>query len=482
MNFFEKLDGAIAQNSSLLCVRLDPDPDLLTPSTSDPRSINLVDRAETWLTHLIAQTADQVCAYKVIPEFYLAFGSEGLDLLERILKQIPVHLPVIFDAKYAHLNTSSIFAETVFQRWYADAVTLSPFAGQDQVAPFLVYPDRAVFVLCATANPSASRLQTFPNPETPFYLALVEEIRTWGASEQVALEVGGTPETVGKIRAIAPERLLLLQDTWHDDTELAQLLQAGCNANGDGLLLLIPKEVLNHGDRRRLIQTLKQQVNEIRVQSLALNPQCDLWLPDVGLADKHPYQDLVLQLYDLGCLKFGDYVQASGATFPYYIDLRTIISSPQVFDAVINAYVDILQTLSFDRIAGIPYGSLPTATGLSLRMNHPMIFPRKEVKAHGTRRLVEGQFHPGETVVVVDDVLISGNSAIEGAAKLESVGLNVTDIVVFINHEKGGVMDKLNAQGYQGHAVLTLSEIARILCATGRISATQLELLLTEDR
>ncbi len=93
---------------------------------------------------------------------------------------------------------------------------------------------------------------------------------------------------------------------------------------------------------------------------------------------------------------FGDYVQASGETFSYYIDLRKIISNPNIFQQVIEAYGEILKTLTFDRISGIPYGSLPTATGLSLLLNHPMIFPRKEVKAHGTRRVERNAYGLGK--------------------------------------------------------------------------------------
>jgi uridine monophosphate synthetase len=75
-----------------------------------------------------------------------------------------------------------------------------------------------------------------------------------------------------------------------------------------------------------------------------------------------------VQLYDVGCILFGEFVQASGATFPYYIDLRKIISNPQLLHQVLNAYTEILEDLSFDRITDIPYGSLPTATGLALRL------------------------------------------------------------------------------------------------------------------
>jgi orotate phosphoribosyltransferase len=179
-------------------------------------------------------------------------------------------------------------------------------------------------------------------------------------------------------------------------------------------------------------------------------------------------------IFALGCIQFGEYVQSSGATFPYYIDLRTIISHPQVFEQVLSAYAEVLQTLTFDRIAGIPFGSLPTATGLGLRLNYPMLFPRKELKAHGTRRIVEGQFQPGETVVVVDDILITGKSVMEGAEKLKSAGLKVEDIVVLIDHE-GGVKAKLQQNGYRGHAVLTISEIAATLYEAGRLNTEQFQ-------
>lgn len=467
MNFFDKLSGAIAQNNSLLCVRLDPDLEL-------GKQVSAIEAlsVQQQLHALIHETADLVCAYKIIPEFYLAFGADGLTLLQEILAAIPPQIPVILDAKYAHLNTSSTFAQTIFQDWQVDAVTLSPYAGQDVAAPFLMYADKAVFVLCATANPSAALLQMYPTPDSPLCLELVREAKTWGTIEHLGFEVGATPDLLSRIRSMAPERLLLLQDTWTDDLELVKMVSAGLNPNGDGLIVLVPKELLAHPQPAESIRSLCDQINQVREDAIAQNPSCDLWLPNVALSHQHRHEDLILQLFDIGCLQFGEFVQASGAVFPYYIDLRTIISNPQIFDAVISAYAEVLKTLTFDRVAGIPYGSLPTATGLSLRLNRPMIFPRKEVKAHGTRRLVEGAFYPGETAVVVDDILITGKSAIEGAEKLKSVGLQVSDIVVFIDHEQG-VMDTLQTNGFRGHAVLTLSEIADTLHETNRITTEQ---------
>jgi uridine monophosphate synthetase len=225
------------------------------------------------------------------------------------------------------------------------------------------------------------------------------------------------------------------------------------------------------------VQQLNTEVNQLRSQIQADALSCELWTPDICLLQAHPHQELILQLFDIGCLLFGEYVQASGATFSYYIDLRKIISNPQIFHQVLRAYANILNGLTFDRIAGIPYGSLPTATGLSLLLHYPMIYPRKEVKAHGTRRLIEGNFVPGEKVVVVDDVMISGKSAIEGAEKIESAGLQVEDIVVFIDHESG-VESRLRAKGYNPYAVLKISEITETLYASGRINETQYQSLI----
>lgn len=477
MPFFDKLEAAIAGNQSLLFVGLDPNPEML-PEPYGGAENSSISGLYDWLCWVIAATANSVCAYKPTLGFYQALGPEGLELLFRVLQQIPSDIPVILDAKYSDLNTSTLVAHTVFADWQVDAITLNPYAGQDAVAPFLVYPDKGVFILCCTSNPAAIAVQQYAGAEGPLYLKVVEQARTWGTPEQLGLEVGTTaPEVLAKIRTMAPERLILARSIWQENIDLQAILTAGLDQNGAGLLIPVPQDWLSQANLATSVKTLQTEINQVRNQIEQNGFSCDLWLSDRPATDQHPHVDLILQLYDVGCILFGEFVQASGAVFPYYIDLRKIISNPQLFHQVLTAYAEILQTLSFDRIAGIPYGSLPTATGLSLRLNYPMIFPRKEVKAHGTRRVVEGNFHPGETVVVVDDILISGNSAMEGAAKLKSVGLEVRDIVVFLDHERG-VKDRLLENGYRGHSVLTITEITKTLYQAGRINLQQFEALL----
>lgn len=479
MKFFDKLNKAIACNQSLLCLELDPDPELLAIALqAKENNVSLLSRLEESLKLAIDRTANKVCAYKLNLELYRVLGTPGLELLDKILSAIPPEIPIILDAKYGDIETATVFAETAFFNWQVDAVTLIPYAGQDLVAPFLVYPEKAVFVLCTTANTSATVLQEYPTAESPFYLHLAKEAKTWGTPEQVALEVGTIlPEILARVRQVAPERIIFASSIWEaEESNVAQMLAAGLNSNGDGLILVVPPNLVESSNLAESIEVLRQQIERERHEIINSNPTCSLWLSNVCLLEKHSYRDLILQLYDVGCVMFGEHVQASGATFPYYIDLRKIISNPQLFHQILGAYADILKELEFERIAGIPYGSLPTATGLSLNLGKPMIFPRKEVKAHGTRRLIEGHYREGEKVVVVDDILISGKSVMEGAAKLQSVGLNVEDIVVFIDHE-GGVKDKLEQNGYRGHAVLTLSEIAETLYEAGRLNLEQYEVL-----
>ena len=487
MHFFDKLAAAVVRNNSLLVVGLDPNPELMPAGNGVQSAVSLEPQSKTeglindlwnWLQAVIAQTKDLVCAYKLTLGFYEALGASGLQLLEQILNIIPPHIPVILDAKHSDLNTSTLFARTVFTQWQVDAITLNPYAGQDLVAPFLVYPGKAVFLLCCTSNPSATKFQSYPTNDAPLYLQIATEAQNWGTLDQLGLEVGTTSsEVLSRIRAIAPEHLILLRSFWQEGVDLTQMLTVGLNANGEGLLIPVPQDWLGQAHLVESIRSLREEINQIRTQVIQAGTTCDLWLSDVCTLNSHPHFNLILQLYDVGCILFGNFVQASGAVFPYYIDLRKIISNPQLFHQVLNTYAEVLENLSFDRIAGIPYGSLPTATGLALRLNRPMIFPRKEVKAHGTRRVIEGHFQPGETVVVVDDILISGNSAMEGAAKLKSVGLQVRDIVVFLDHEQG-VKDKLRNNGYQAHSILALSEVTETLYQVGRITEAQLNAFL----
>ena len=483
MGFFVKLTDAIADRQSLLVTGLDPNPEMLQ-SWSARRGLagrSFLSQARHWIKAVIEATGPHVCAYKPSLGFYQALGPVGLELLLEVRDLVPRDLPLIIDAKHGDLNSSSALAHYLFKDLGADAVTLSPLAGQDIAAPFLLYPDKAVVMTCHSSNQAARQIQHYPNEEAPLYLQIVRETQLWATPDQLLLEVGTSdPQILARVRAEAPERFLILRSLWGEEEKLDAMLQAGLGAAADGLLLPLPQNLLVEDDMASRAEALKLQIMAKRERWLENSERgdadtCALWLPGTQPA-ADPLEGLIVDLFDIGCLLFGEYVQASGAVFNYYVDLRQIISDPNLFHRVLHAYATQLQGLHFDRIAGIPYGSLPTATGLSLQLHKPLIYPRKEVKAHGARRLIEGDFDAGERVVVVDDILITGGSVLEGIAKLESSGLVVEDVVVFIDH--GGDHDRqarerLAAAGYRCHSVLNIEQITTVLHRAGRLSDAQ---------
>ena len=276
MNFFDKLITSIDKSQSLLYLELDPNPESLPKESAHqnlpqkslfanpPEKDNqeLIKDWWQWLNFLITETERYVCAYKLSLGYYQSFGIPGLELLQQIIKTIPAEIPIILDSKHGDLNTSTVFAKTIFADWQVDACTISPYTGLDLVAPFLLYPGKTVFLLCATANPSAAILQEYPNQEQPLYLKLVAESQSWATPEQLGLEVGIMPDMLAKIRQAAPERLILIQGDIAEENDitnqedLTQLLAAGLNINGEGLLLPIPPKLLGTKEAKSAIKTL----------------------------------------------------------------------------------------------------------------------------------------------------------------------------------------------------------------------------------
>jgi uridine monophosphate synthetase len=179
-------------------------------------------------------------------------------------------------------------------------------------------------------------------------------------------------------------------------------------------------------------------------------------------------------LLSAGCIKFGEFTLKSGLQSPIYIDLRQIISHPKLLAQVAQAYLPILSGLQFSRIAGLPYAAIPIATAISLTGNYPMIYPRKEVKTYGTKAEIEGEYHAGETVLVIDDLATTGGSKFEAIEKLTGVRLVVKDIVVLIDRQSGA-RESLEQAGYSMHAVLTIRQLLEYWEVNGKVERDKIE-------
>ncbi len=197
----ERLRARVALLGAPLCIGLDPHPDRL-PEGVPPgiRGVEFVARG------LLEATAEHATAVKINVAFFEAFGSGGWAALERLRQDVPAELLCILDAKRGDIgSTAERYAEGLFGHLGADAVTLSPYLGEDAIEPFLAYPDRMVFVLARTSNPSASRVQGVLVDGQPVHELVARWVAERWTDGRVGLVVGATaPGELARLRAAFP--------------------------------------------------------------------------------------------------------------------------------------------------------------------------------------------------------------------------------------------------------------------------------------
>jgi len=235
MGFREKLEKAQEKNRSLLCVGLDPQPELMPI-----KDVAGFGRA------IIEATSDLVSAYKPNLAFYEALGLEGLRALEKTLSFIPPSIPVIGDAKRGDVGHSAqAYARALFEVWGFDAATVNPYLGYDSLEPFLEYKERGVFLLARTSNPGAGDFQELSFQGVPLYQQVALKARGWNRYGNIGLVAGATfPEGLRKLRQLCPDMLLLIPGIGAQGGHLGQAVACGLDAGGKGAIFATSREVL----------------------------------------------------------------------------------------------------------------------------------------------------------------------------------------------------------------------------------------------
>ena len=473
MGFFTRLEERARRIDSLLCVGLDPHPADLPEQTAQA--------ALEFCLRLVEATAEVAAAFKPNSAFFEALGPDGMDALRRVIEAVPEGIPVILDAKRGDIaSTAQAYARAAFYTLGADALTASPYLGRDSLAPFLEDPERGVLLLCKTSNPGAGDLQdllTFDPQNTGGargWQTLFERVAAlageWNRNDNLGLVAGAThPEALARVRRAAPDLWILAPGVGAQGGDLQAALRAGLRADGLGLLVPVSRAVSRAQDPRRAAGALREEINAGRraladgdarpVGEGALSPAL------VSLADG---------LLEAGCVKFGQFTLKSGLQSPIYLDLRLLVSRPTLLAQAAAAYLPLLHGLAFDRLAALPYAALPIATAISLQGGWPLVYPRKEAKAYGTRAEVEGTYLPGERVAVIDDLATTGGSKFEAIEKLAAAGLQTQDVVVLIDRQSGA-KEALAGAGCRLHPVLTLTQLLDHWERSGRVPGEQIE-------
>jgi orotate phosphoribosyltransferase len=171
-------------------------------------------------------------------------------------------------------------------------------------------------------------------------------------------------------------------------------------------------------------------------------------------------------------IKFGDYILASGKKSPYYIDLRQTISSPITMDWIGNALTRIVINEigkdKIDKILGVPTAGVPFATVVSQKLAIPLIYYRQARKEHGVRKKIEGILDRNDRVLIIDDLITTGESVIESAEVVRDQGGVVNELVVLLDREQGG-KERLRSSRIEAHVLFKISDAMEWLHTVGLI-------------
>ncbi len=261
MTFTERLRQIQQTCNSLLCIGLDPVLDKI-PSHLQKTGDPIVE----FNKHIIESTSDMVCAYKFNLAFYEAQGISGIEALEDSLELVPDGIITIGDGKRNDIgNSAERYAETLFDGFEFDAVTVNPYMGTDSVEPFIQYPEKGAFILALTSNPGAKDFQKLKVGDRYLYERVVQRAKKWNTSKNIGLVVGATQaRELAGIRKLAPDMPILLPGIGAQGGDLKNSVEHGCTKNKDLLLINVGRSIIYANNVRDTAVEVHAMINTYR--------------------------------------------------------------------------------------------------------------------------------------------------------------------------------------------------------------------------
>jgi orotidine-5'-phosphate decarboxylase len=273
MDFLAQLKRAEQRHDSMLCVGFDPDPAKFPAGLKGN-----ADRIFDFCARIVDATKDLVIAFKPQIAYFASHRAEDqLEQLMAYIRRVAPEVPVILDAKRGDIGaTGEQYAREAFERYQADAVTVSPFMGVDSIEPFLAYPGKGVILLCRTSNPGGSDWQAQRLADVPGQPMLYEHLAhlaetAWNRNGQLGLVVGATfPAEIARVRELAPSLPLLIPGVGAQGGDASATVKAGWRA-GAPIVVNSSRAVLyaSAGDdfgpaARRVAEATRQALNAAR--------------------------------------------------------------------------------------------------------------------------------------------------------------------------------------------------------------------------
>lgn len=266
MNFIDKLDAAVSQNNSLVCVGLDPDIQKL-PAHFKNSDQPLFDFNKA----IIDATADLVCTYKPNSAFYEAAGAEGIEQLKMTCDYIRKTHPdvtILLDFKRGDIgNTNDSYAKFAFDYLKVDAITLQPYQGGEALEPFFTYKDKGLFILVKTSNPGSGEFQNLVVEGKSLYEHVTRQaITEWNTNRNIMVVAGATyPKELKTIRGIIGEHTpILVPGIGAQGGEMKSMLAAGLNAQGKGLIINSSRGILYASAGKDFAEAARAETNKLK--------------------------------------------------------------------------------------------------------------------------------------------------------------------------------------------------------------------------